>query len=168
MVITTNPQLERNGADAIHIARKDDKYILYLGEAKAYESGFKPAFKKAMKSILKTYDEHRSELNLYQYNQFISPELESLANRYLSGAGGEFEIHLVSVIAYEADSRPIGNDYESIIASIREGVEQECVRLVDADYADFKELLLTRMNHIVFPIHGLAQLLDVFKRKLGV
>ncbi len=36
MPITTNPETERNGADAIHVAREGDGYRLYLGEAKTY------------------------------------------------------------------------------------------------------------------------------------
>src|SRR5215213_3629726 len=48
--ITTNPEVERHGADAIHVARKDGKTIFYLGEAKTYKQagGLKAALKNAV------------------------------------------------------------------------------------------------------------------------
>jgi len=42
MSITTNPALERNGSDAIHLAVCDGKYRMYLGEAKTYKRSGKP------------------------------------------------------------------------------------------------------------------------------
>ena len=48
MPITTNPNLERNGADAIHVSQDKENgvYKLYLGEAKTYTSGFQTGIKK--------------------------------------------------------------------------------------------------------------------------
>ena len=84
MKLTTNTELERNGADAIHLGKVDGKYVLYLGEAKTYTSGFKAAFKKALESILETFNHHRDELNLYKYEDFLEPELRSIAESYIN------------------------------------------------------------------------------------
>src|SRR5579863_2901488 len=40
MPITTNPQVERHGADAIHVGENAGKRILYLGEAKTFHREF--------------------------------------------------------------------------------------------------------------------------------
>src|SRR5579863_7861419 len=73
MPITTSTGMERNGADAIHYSFKGGKHLLFLGESKAYTSDatFGAAFKKAMTSILATYQKHVQELDLYIHDDFI-------------------------------------------------------------------------------------------------
>ena len=61
MSITTNPGLERFGADAIHYRPMGKEHVFYIDESKCYETKyrFNEAFKKSLESILKSYQSGR-------------------------------------------------------------------------------------------------------------
>lgn len=167
MSITTNPGVERHGADAIHISENDNGNILYLGEAKTYTSGFKKAFKAATESILKTHRDHRSELNLYTFGDFISRGLEEIAKKYLSGKI-DLRVDLVCIITYSEDTEVKGTNRDEILEFMKKIVLEKCKKINTEDYSGMKEPLLDRMNYILFPISELNELLDNFKKKLGL
>ena len=82
--ITTNPNLERNGADAIHYYSDGTNDIFILGESKCYKSKytFNKAFKESVDSIVETFNNLDNELVLYLYEDFVDPSLEKVAKNF--------------------------------------------------------------------------------------
>ncbi len=171
MKITSNPQMERNGLDAIHI-RKDlnDGYTLFLGEAKTssqseVKKSFSSAFRAAVKDIETHYLEHRSEFNLYTYEDFLEPELENIAQAYMEGELRNIKTELVCIILFEADIETkdeISN--EVMIEAIEKGIE----RLRDKNITSIKKSTLKRVNYIFFPAIDFKSLVREFDEKVGI
>ena len=168
MPITTNPNLERNGADAIHISQDKENglFRLYLGEAKTYSDGFKPALKKSIKSISSTFKSFRNELNLYKYEDFIEPELENVVQKYLNNELKEIEIELVCIITYEQGSENLSKTRKEIHEEIKSKVISEVSKLKDSDYPEVDQRTMLKINYILFPINKLDEIISEFDYKL--
>lgn len=170
MPITTNPALERNGADAIHIGRQGENYIIYLGEAKTYDRqkySFSSAVRASIKSIIEQYENHRSELNLYTFEDFVEPELENIAIRYLNGELN-LEVHLVCMVSYDNKTQPVGANREELLNSIMETIKEEALRMLPKSFQEIPLALYPRFNYIIFSVNKLEDLLESFKKVLGV
>lgn len=171
MPITTNPNLERNGADAIHIGRDGDELVLYLGEAKTYPSAkgkVRPALAEAIEDIVTThYVKHRKELNLYRFEDFISPELEQLAQDYLDGKV-DLRVELVCIATYEAAGPFPGMSKTEILQNALNIFQQQVTsKRFDEIFDKIPDILKPRMNYIVFPVNELTNLVDAFRERLG-
>lgn len=169
MSITTSSEMERFGADAIHYSYKDNKHLLYLGEAKTYSSKyqFNTAIKDAIESILKTNSNFRKELGLYVYDSFIDDSLLEIATAYKNGTLKNVEVHLVSIITY-CETKSFNKSNESqikqdIIKAIEErgqAVERNCFSIID-------EGLHPRFNYILLPVWELDKLIGDFQKLIG-
>lgn len=171
MPITTNPKLERNGADAFHISYKNSKYILYLGEAKTYNrktSSLRSALKDSISSILEHYDNHRNELNLYIYEDFIPHELEKIADDYINGKLKNIEIHLVCMITYDNKNNVNGKCREELINSEISSIIEETKKIKEDVFREIPSILIPRINYIIFPIKDMKELLEIFEKNLGI
>lgn len=168
MKITTNPALERNGADAIHIKSDNDKYVLYLGEAKTYTSGFKGAFKASLKSILDTFDSHRSELNLYKFEDFIEPDLRQVAESYINGTLSNVEVHLVSIVTYCIGKVEPDTSRDTTLELYIRTVMDETKKIKPADYPSIAPPIKARINYIFMPVNELEDLITEFRKTLGI
>lgn len=171
MPITTNPKLERNGADALHISYKDGKYVLYLGEAKTYnrkEYSLKNALKDSISSILEHYNNHRNELNLYIYEDFIPNELEKIAENYINGTLKDIEIHLVCMITYDNKKDINGTCRDELLNSEICSIKEETAKIREDMFREIPSILIPRINYIIFPIKNMKELLEVFKKNLGI
>lgn len=168
MKLTTNPEMERNGADAIHIKKDEKNYILYLGEAKTYTSGFKAAFKKSLASILDTFNHHRDELNLYKYEDFLEPELQKIAEAYIDNTLKNYEVHFVCIITYCLGKIELGKNRDETIAKYIESIKAETNKIKLSDYPAIDDALKARINYIFMPVDELDELIATFKTKLGV
>ncbi|MBL7730021.1 MAG: DUF1837 domain-containing protein [Chitinophagaceae bacterium] len=173
MVITTNPEVERHGADAIHLGKSvPGGFQVYLGEAKTYTSGFKGAFENAIKSIVSAYREHRSELQLYKYEEFLEPEVRSLMKDYLN-IKIELPVKLVVIISYCTGATPDKASSEEYQQHYIEHVLNECLKIKDSHYKDsdnkpVNHALLKEINYILFPVNDLEKLLEEFKTSIGL
>lgn len=167
MKLTTNTELERNGADAIHLGKVDGKYVLYLGEAKTYTSGFKAAFKKALESILETFNHHRDELNLYKYEDFLEPELRSIAESYINNKL-KIEVHFVCIISYCCGKMSLAADRAATIEKYMESIQEETKKIKTTDYPEIEDSIKARINYIFMPVDELDTLINAFKIKIGV
>lgn len=168
MKITTNVQLERNGADAIHIGLMNDKYVLYLGEAKTYTSGFKNALKSALDSVYDTFSNHRNEINLYKYEDFLEPELQDVATKYINNEPLALEVHMVCIVTFCVGDITVGKDREATIEKFIQALKDEIATIKESDYPDIPESIFGRISYIFMPVDNLRTLLDDFKTKLGV
>jgi len=173
MTITTNTEVERHGADAIHLGQSEEAgYTIYLGEAKKYTSGFETAFKNAIKSILTAYKEHRNELQLYKYEEFLEPEVRALIKDYLN-LKQTLPAKLVVIISYCAGTAPIKTSEEEYHQHYLQHVIDECLKIKKQHYQDsegnaINEGLLKELHYILFPVNELEKLLADFKTQLGL
>lgn len=168
MKITTSPEHERFGADAIHFKYEKEKPIIILGEAKTYTSNYKfnQAFEDAITSILKTYDNHRKEINLYVHEDFLEPEMNKIAEQYINNKLENVEVHLVCIVVYNETSDIKGNSREEIIQKITNVIENKYANF-DKKKIDTKtNSILKRITYIVFPIWKLDELAKTFQQMI--
>ncbi|ELY3536979.1 DUF1837 domain-containing protein, partial [Cronobacter sakazakii] len=74
-----------------------------MGESKCYESKYKfnEAVASSVNSILNSIQNIENELLLYRYDDFIEPELQSIADNLLKGKLENPIFELVCLIVYE-------------------------------------------------------------------
>jgi hypothetical protein len=169
MSITTSPGMERYGVDALHYSRKGTKHLIYLGEGKTYASKYKfaAAFEDAVNSILKTYVDHRKELDLYIWDDFIDDDLINIAHSYKQGTLEEVEVHLVAVIVYNETKRIAKKSEEQIKADIMNIISERGKDLERKIFKVIEPGLHPRLNYIILPVWELDELLRTFQTKLG-
>lgn len=164
MPITTNPGVERHGADAIHYRETQDTRTFILGESKCYTSKyqFNAALKASIDSIFTSFNNIEDELILYQHDDFIDPELQSVATDFKDGKleGGRFE--LVCLIAYEENKDIISPTEKEIKERIENCIIERWHGVADDIYGNIAKPLIDRINYVVFPVWGLEALLDDF------
>lgn len=146
-----------------------DGHTFYLGESKCYESKyqFATAFEASLASIVNTVNTLNKELDLYVYDDFIEPELESIAKQYKANTLKSPRIELVCIIAYNETTRISGGNEDEIKASIKSIIEAKCNSLKADVFHSVDVRLLDRINYIVFPIWSLDTLLDDFQKYVG-
>jgi hypothetical protein len=171
MPITTNPEMERNGADAIHVAREATGYKLYLGEAKTYDrkqDSLKDALVDAVTDITRVhYPNHRNELDLYTHEDFLPPQLEEIAQNYIAGTLVNIEVHLVCIATYRSASQVSASSRAEIldqtIAELRTEVEPV---FKHPAFTRIPTELVPRMNYILFPIREMSALIAAFTNEM--
>jgi hypothetical protein len=172
MPLTTNPGMERNGADAIHIAREGDTYRLYVGEAKTYNrqnGSLRAALNDAVSDVVeKHYLRLHEELNLYTYEDFVPPELEDIARRFRDGTLTNVEVHFVCIVAFNEKGEITGATRAKRIESIERRLIEAAADAATAPvFARVSPDLIPRMNYILFPIREMAALIDAFEQQLS-
>jgi hypothetical protein len=167
MSITTNPKLERNGADAIHIARVGGGYRIYIGECKTYDrksDSFVSTFKSSLLDVLQHYGEHRSELDLYVFEDFVDEELEEVARGYLSGTLKDVEVHLVCMISYGHDEVVDGAGRDELLDGVLQKIRRDTAQIKKQWIEDrIPPRLRTRVHYVIFPVFDMPDLLSRFK-----
>lgn len=164
MPITTSPNFERFGADAIHYKCEGVNNLIYLGEAKSYTSKyqFNTAFNDALTSIVDAYNNIQSELKHYIYDDFLDEDLRDVAQQYLNSTLPNVKVNLVSMISY--------NETQAVSGSC-ENEKKACIdEIIKKRYSDFdnniinmhQNAILDRITYIVFPIWEFDSLLDEF------
>lgn len=173
MSITTNPEVERHGADAVHVAVEDDNYVIYLGEAKTYDRdryGLRTALKDAVDDVVaKHYVDHRKELDLYRYEEFLPAPLEAVANAYLDGRLSSASVQVVCLASYDHRRTATGKSRDECVDAALEFVRQDIASIKADKLADgVPEALLPRFNYVCFGLKAMQDLLKDFRRELGV
>lgn len=168
MPITTSADHERYGADAIHYKVEDNKNIIILGEAKAYtrKYQFATAFEKAVKSILDTYANFRSELNLYLHEDFLDIDLDLVAEKLLNNTLPNVKIELVSLVLYD-ETKEISLTSEEDIKAQIERIIQDRYHSFDNSKIDIgANPILKRITYIVFPVWNFDKLAEEFQNMI--
>lgn len=166
--ITTNPRIERHGADAIHYKVEGGKNIFLLGEAKTYisENTFNSAFSAAITSILKTYNEFRKEMGLYIHEDFLEKGLEDVAERFLNNTLKNSRIELVCIVIYNEKAALSITDEDDIHRQI-ENIIKEHFNKYDNKKIDIaNNPILNRITYILFPVWKLDELVIEFSRMI--
>lgn len=168
MKITTSSDLERFGADAIHYRKDDDKNVFVLGEAKVYTSDyqFNSAFKNSLDSILDTYDNFSQELKLYVHEDFLSPELDEIAESYLSNTIANPYLELVCIVMYNENKKIDFLSGASIYSQIEKIIKERFKNFDNSKIDIENHPILSRINYIVFPVWKLEELATEFQNKI--
>jgi hypothetical protein len=170
MPITTNPAMERFGADAIHIGKTNNKLTLYIAECKTYDrkkDAFKNAFKDAVTDVIMHYREHRNELNLYIFEDFIPKELEQLVRDYISGQINNLEVQLVCMVSYRNELCINGSCKDDLLEGSISNIREQAKLINDQFFNTIPGNLIGRLNYILFPINDMDNLLNKFMRGLN-
>lgn len=165
MPITTNPGLERHGADAIHYLDNGTNQTFFLGESKCYESKYKfnDALSSSVDSILNSILNIENELLLYQYDDFIEPELQIIAEDLKRGKLKEPTFELVCLIVYEENKNIQALTASEIRKKIEECIESRWEKTNPNLYNNFNPAYVSRIHYIVFPSWSLSDLLNSFE-----
>lgn len=167
MPITTGPEVERHGMDAVHIAHVDGKYRVYLGEAKAYSAerrALRSALENAVTDIVQQhYPNHRRELDLYIHEDFMPASLEPIVQDYIRGTL-DAEVHLVGLIAYDAKiDLSLLKTRQARLDAFVDDVRQSVKGFAESKVVQgIEPALLPRMNYVFFPVHELDKLIEAF------
>jgi hypothetical protein len=169
MPIKTSAGMEVNGADAIHYNFENGKNLLYLGEAKSYtrKYAFNTAFGEALESIVKTYDTHLKELDLYIYDGFIEDKLIKIAQDYKNGVLKNVEVHLVSIIAYHEQKELKLTNEKEIKEQIMNVIAEKGKALDKKVFKAIPKELHPRFNYIIMPVWEMDKLLVEFQNRIG-
>lgn len=169
MPITTSVGHERFGVDAIHYKVDSNKHIFVLGESKAYISDykFKDAFETSIMSIVSSYGNHRKELDLYLYDDFLDESLIEIAKAYKNGTIKNAEIHLVCLVAYNETKKVKKVSEDQIKKDIMAIIKSRCESLEPEIFKNIEDGLLSRINYIIFPVWDLENLIVSFQRMVG-
>ena len=166
--ITTSPNVERFGADAIHIAKEGNNILFYLGEAKCYKSNyhFSNALKAAILSILNSFDKFFKELDLYTYDDFLDVDLKMIAQNLKENKLRNIDFELVCILIYNEATELQGEDEQTIKANIVKSIETHCDKFDKSFFDKFPQAKINRIHYIFFPVWGLDSLLDDFVEQL--
>ena len=172
MKVTTNTELERNGADAIHIAKHDEpnKYKIYLGEAKTYTSGFSNAFRDAQKSIFSTLNNILNERKIYVRNRTLFEDgFSELFEAWVNGSDDKFEINLVCIITYcVKDEIELSLKSSETYSNFMKIIKSNTNLIKEKTFNKFSSNLhFARLHYIFFPIDDLDNLIEMFSNKLS-
>lgn len=166
MPLTTNPGLERHGADAIHYRPESGAHIAYLGEAKTYSSKYKftAAVQAALGSVMDSFANFSKELGLYVYQDFLDKDLAGIAKGIKNNSISNIKYELVCVVTYEEiDSKNGSNEIE--IKNAIEGVINKKLAAFDLTFFSGKpQPVLDRIHLFVMPVWGLEALLQEFDK----
>lgn len=164
MPITTNPSVERHGADAIHLGLEGGNPVLYLGEAKTYTSKYKfeVALEASIDSILKAHAQLHDELDLYVYDEFIEHPFQDIAKKYKRGQI-DIEIQLVSLISYTETKVVSGIDAKSIKETIATMVRDRLKSTKKTIFSKITPNVISRMHFFLLPFWDLEDLLKSFE-----
>ncbi len=169
MSITTSPEHERFGADAIHYCINDGKHSIILGEAKSYTSDyqFNKAFKESIDSILSTYKNHQDELRLYIHEDFLEKDLEEIATKYLNNQLDDVEIHLATIVSYNEKAERKRGSRQEIRNSIQHIIETKYEKFDKSKIDILHNPILERITYIIFPVWDLEQVIEQFAKEIG-
>ncbi|MDF3918503.1 DUF1837 domain-containing protein [Salinicola salarius] len=164
MSITTNPGLERHGADAIHYREIDDSQCFILGESKCYESKYKfnDALQASVSSIVDSFENLENELILYQLDDFIDPDLQDIAKKLKDGQLSSPRFELVCLVAYEENKNVEGHAQAEIQDKIQSCLSYRWQNVSDELYKNVRAPIVERIHYVVFPTWSLGDLLNEF------
>jgi hypothetical protein len=166
MKYTTSNKHERFGADAIHYKTNEKgENIFIIGESKCYKSNYKfnTAFKDSLNSIKSSFENIFNELDLYIYEEnMIEQNLIKTAEDLKKNVLGNVKFELVCIIIYN-ENRIVNNPTElEIKARIKQIIEERFHNLDKSIYKDIDDIIISRINYIVFPIWDLNNVLNDF------
>ena len=123
-------------------------------------------FENAINSILDTYENLRTELNLYLHEDFLDAEMNRVAEAFLTNKLSNVEIELVSLVLY--------NETTDIKITNEQEIKNQITQIICERYSNFdkskidldKHPILRRITYIVFPVWKLDEIADEFQKMI--
>lgn len=171
MTLTTNPALERNGIDAIHVGVGENNLTMYIGESKAYarsQGSFKAAVMDALHDVVMHLGNLYSELNLYNFSSSISEGLEQFLADFLNGKHKDVGINLVCMVTYSSDDQISYSNREEFIKQTKELIKKDCSALGPQGFSKVDQAHLRRTFFVLFPVRQMWELVIHFQKELGI
>lgn len=166
MPITTNPSVERHGADAIHFRPVDGHNVIYIGEAKTYTSKYKfaAAIQDSVSSIITSYENISAELGYYLYDDFLDPGLRDIAKKFKNNALENARVELVCVASYDENSDKSGPSEADIKSAIYKIVTKKVSEFDSKCFDGHCPYVLERLHIFLVPVWDLKQLMELFEK----
>ncbi len=163
MNLTTNPAVERHGADAIHYRPRTGEHVVYLGEAKSYASKYKfsEALEASVDSVLRTLENLSSELGLYVYEDFIDECLRNIARDIKSNNLSGVVFELVCVVSYSETKNRSGSSQNEITERIKDIVNAR-LKQYENLLAKKDQIRIGRIHFVLVPFWDFEALLTEF------
>lgn len=163
MKLTTNPAVERHGADAIHYRPRDGEHVVYLGEAKSYVSKYKfaEAVEASVDSIIGTLGNLSSELGLYIYEDFIDESLIAVARGIKTNSLSGVTFELVCVVSYSETDKRSGSSQSEIAMKI-ESIVNSRLKQYEKLLEGKDQIRVGRIHFVLVPFWDFDELLMEF------
>jgi len=173
MPITTDPELERNGADAIHLKIRDGQYELIIGEAKTYcklsDQNSSPSqqpsyrgFSSSITSALTSFRTIWDETEVYLTNDFLPEEIRKIIQA-IKRREITHSVLICCICVYEHDSPQGDNDVENVELMHKEAENAIKIFSNSKAYKSIPTHLLPKFCFISFPVADMAKLKESFK-----
>lgn len=168
MPITTSPNMERFGADAIHVAKDGDNILFYIGEAKCYisQGKFSEALKDAVHSVISNFENFYNEIYLYTYDDFLDEDLKIVAQDLKENRLQNVKFELVCIIIYNETKDIMADSEQEIKANIINTILDHCNKFNKQFFTRFQNVVINRINYILFPVWELDKILAEFDKQL--
>lgn len=163
--IYANNEADVASADVLHYKYEEGKNNIILGKAMIFTNKYKfeEAFSIALEGILEAYNTHRQESHLYVHQDFLSKEMDAIAESYINGTMRSPKIHLVNFIMYE--------EYQKLSITEEEDIRNQIDTIIRRRYEDFADSnidiennpILNRITYIIFPTWNLEELVEMFR-----
>lgn len=168
MPITTSSEMERFGADAIHVAKNGNNILFYIGEAKCYisQGKFSTALKDGIYSVVNNFNNFFREMDLYTYDDFLDEDLKIVAQDLKEGRLKNVKFELVCIIIYNENKDITADSEQEIKEKIINIITKHCHDFNKQFFNGFQAVVINRINYILFPIWGLDKILVDFNKRL--
>lgn len=168
MPITTSQGMERFGADAIHIAKNGDNILFFIGEAKCYisQGKFSEALKNGINSVVDNFNNFFGEMNLYTYDDFLDEDLKIVAQDLKEGRLEDVKFELVCIIIYNENKDITADSEQEIKTNIINSITEHCNKFNKQFFNNFQNVVINRINYILFPVWELDKILADFSKQL--
>lgn len=168
MPITTSKNMERFGADAIHFSKNGDNILFFIGEAKCYisQGKFSDALKDGIDSVIKNYNNFFNEMNLYTYDDFLDEDLKIIAQNLKEGRLEDVKFELVCIIIYNEKKDITADSEQEIKTNIINSITEHCNKFNKQFFNNFQNVVINRINYILFPVWELDKILVDFSKQL--
>lgn len=164
MPITTSPNVERHGADAIHYRPSAGLHTVYLGEAKSYpKSGFRASLNHAVESIMGAHDNFQTEIQNYVNDGFIDDQLVPVATKIKNNALQPLKVELVCIASYGETKQKSGASETEIKKSIEKIVNERICKFNGKCINGCVPAVLSRLHLFVMPFWKFPDLLTNFE-----
>ncbi len=171
MKLTTNPALERNGADAIHIGYRNDELCLFIGEAKTLwrqDNAGREAILHALSDVVEHCKNNTKELLLYASEDFLPSNLQQVANDYICGNLKDTKLIPVCLCSYEA-AQAEGNSRKELLKDKEAKLQALCSKVAkNKRLTQTPQPYLGRVVFILFPAHELKKLVNEYAKFAGI
>ena len=107
------------------------------------------------------------ELHLYLHEDFLDPEMDEIAEMFLSKKLNPVEVDLVCLILYNETNKISITNEEDIKGQIKHIIEKRYEEYANSKIDLRQNPILSRITYIVFPVWKFDELAKAFEKQMG-